>query len=111
MDYGKAKARYVRVSPQKARLVAGLIRGKSVDDALEQLQLSPQKGARYLLKVLQSALANAESIYTVKRDELYVSELRVDEGPTWKRAKAGFKGSRTPILKRTSHLSVTLSSY
>jgi large subunit ribosomal protein L22 len=105
-----AKTRYVRISPRKARLAAGLIRGKEVQEAVQQLQFSNLKGSRLLLKTLNSAVANAETQQEVRREELAVLTVQVDEGPTMKRAKSRSKGSRSPIMKRTSHLTVVVGS-
>lgn len=102
----KATARYIRVQPRKARLVAGLMRGLSVKEAQEQLQFSQLKAGRCFKKVLDSAVANSELHDNVKREKLNVLEVRVDAGPTYKRAKAKSRGGRSPILKRTSHLTV-----
>lgn len=104
-----AITRYVRISPRKARLAAGLIRNRGVQEAIEQLKNSPLKGSRLLLKTLMSAIANAESRFDVQRDRLLVAEVRVDEGPTMKRARPRNKGGRVPILKRSSHFKIIVS--
>ena len=108
MQYGKAKAKYVRITPRKARLDAALMRGKSVDEAGIQLSSTGRKGGRLLKKTLDSAVANAESLYDVRRENLLVLEVRVDEGPRLKRGKARSRGSRTPIVKRMSHFTVVV---
>jgi large subunit ribosomal protein L22 len=110
MRFAKAITKYVRISPRKVRPVAGLIRGLLVDHALSQLTFSNTKGSRLLHKTLKSAIANAETQLEAKTDQLKVHEVRVDEGPTWKRAKPRNKGGRSPILKRTSHFTIVLSS-
>ena len=102
----KATARYMRVQPRKARLAAGLMRNCSVIEAQQQLSFSQMKAGRYLKKVLDSAIANAESNANVKREKLCVVEVRVDAGPMFKRVKSKSRGGRAPILKRTSHLTV-----
>ena len=102
----KATARYIRVQPRKARLAAGLMRNLSVIEARQQLDFSSLKAGRCLKKVLDSAVANAELNENVKREELSVIEVRVDAGPTYKRAKSKSRGGRSPILKRTRHLTV-----
>lgn len=102
----KAIARYIRVQPRKARLAAGLMRNLTVKEAREQLLFSQMKAGRCLKKVLDSAVANAESNENVKADDLSVLEVRVDAGPVYKRAKSKSRGGRAPILKRTSHLTV-----
>lgn len=98
-----------RVSPQKGRLVADLIRGLPVARALEVLEFSPKKAARPLRKVLESAIANAEHNEGADVDELRVSRVEIDVGPTLKRSQARAKGRGARIVKRTSHISVTVS--
>lgn len=110
MVKAKAVSKYIRISPQKARLAAGLIRGKSVVEAKAQLQFSGLKAGRLLTKTLNSAVANLEMQSDVKRETMKVSEVRVDDGPRLKRAKARNKGGRSPILKRMSHLTVEIES-
>ena len=104
-----AKARRLSISPQKARLVVDMVRGKPVSDALDILSFSPQKGAVLVRKVVESAIANAENNEGADIDELRVSAVTVDEGPTMKRIRARAKGRAARILKRTSHFSVTVS--
>lgn len=110
MKRAKAITKYVRVSPQKARLAAALIRGRSVEEAYLQLMYSNLKSGRLLKKTLDSAVANAETQLDVQRRDLKISEVRVDEGPTLKRAKSKSKGGRVPILKRTSHFSIVVEA-
>lgn len=104
-----AKHRYARTSAQKARLVADQIRGLPVDRALDTLAFSPKKAAQLVKKVLESAIANAEHNEGADIDELRVSAVFVDEGPTMKRFRARAKGRGNRILKRTSHITVTVS--
>ena len=105
----KAVARFIRVSPRKAGLVADLIRGKSVGEALSVLQYSPQAAARLIEKVLRSAIANAEHNHQVRQlDDLQVGAF-VDGGPSLKRIQPRAMGRAFHILHRTSHLTVTLS--
>ncbi len=106
METAKALTKHVRISPRKARLAAGLIRGLSVAEAQKQLTFVCTRGGRLLLKTLNSAIANAEQVFEARPEELKVSEVRIDEGPTLKRAKSKCRGGRTPILKRTSHFTV-----
>ncbi len=108
MNLGIAKSKYIRVSPRKARLIANLIRGLSVKEALLQLQHCQTKAGRLIKKTLDSAVANTENKLDVTVDDLSISEIRVDEGPRWKRAKSKCRGGRAPILKRTSHLTVAI---
>lgn len=104
-----AKAKFARISPQKARLVADQVRGLPVAQALELLEFSPKKGADLMKKVLESAIANAENNEGADVDELRVSEVCVDEGPILKRMRARAKGRGTRILKRTSHILVSVA--
>ena len=102
----KAIARFIRISPQKARLVGENVRGLPVEDAVNILNYTPKKAARLLKKVLNSALANAEQNYSLDLDNLYVKQVRVDEGPTLKRIQPRAMGRANRILKRTSHITV-----
>ena len=99
----------VRISPQKARLVADLIRGKKVDNALNILNFSPKKGAEIIKKVVESAIANAENNNGLSADQLVVKNAIVDGGPTMKRYRPRARGSASPIHKKTSHITVILS--
>ncbi len=101
-----AKLRYARVSPQKARLIADMIRGKQVGEALRTLTFMPRKSARILKKVLESAIANAEHNHGADIDELRVAAVYVDQAPTFKRFRARAKGRGDRILKRNSHITV-----
>ncbi len=103
-----AKTKYVRISPRKARLAAGLIRRKAVAEAKNQLQFVGSKAGRLLMKTLDSAIANAEMQLELNREDLIVREVRIDGGPTMKRAKSKCRGGRTPINKRTSHFTVVV---
>lgn len=109
MSYAKAITKYVRISPRKARLVADLIRGLPVQSAALQLSHCNLKGGRLLQKTLDSAIANAETQQEARRENLVVSEVRVDAGPVFKRAKPKNKGGRHPVMKRTSHFVVVVS--
>lgn len=104
-----ATLRYARISPQKARLVADQIRGMRVEPALQTLQFNNKKGAAILKKLLESAIANAEHNDGADIDELKVSTVFVDEGPTYKRIQARAKGRANRILKRTSHITVAVA--
>ncbi len=103
-----AKLRFARLSPQKGRLVADQIRGLPVDKALDILAFSPKKGAAMMKKVLESAIANAEHNEGADVDELSVTRVFVDQGPTMKRIRPRAKGRANRILKRTSHITVTV---
>jgi large subunit ribosomal protein L22 len=104
----KAVARYIRVSPFKARQVADLVRGKDVKEAIGILRYSNKKSGPLVTKVLKSALANAEHNYDMDSDSLYVSEIRIDEGPTLKRMKPRAYGRADVMKHRTSHITVVL---
>ncbi len=109
MSVAKAKLRHLRISPRKVRLVADLIRGKDVEDALNILQFT-QKGCSVpLAKLLKSAIANADQKDGVNIDRLFIDTLLVDGGPTIKRFRPRAMGRATPILKRTSHVTLTLT--
>ncbi len=103
-----AKLRHLRVSARKVRLVADLIRGKNVEDAINILQFTNKVSSRPLAKLLKSAVANADQKEGVDIDRLFIKDLRVDVGPTIKRFRPRAMGRATPILKRTSHISVGL---
>jgi len=102
----RAIARYIRISPRKARLVARNVQGKPVEDALNILKFTPKKAAGLISKVLSSALANAEQNTSLDIDNLFVKQVRIDEGPTLKRIKPRAMGRANRILKRTSHITV-----
>ncbi|ACV69344.1 50S ribosomal protein L22 [Desulfohalobium retbaense] len=104
----KALARFIRVSPQKTRVLAKNIQGMPVEDALNTLKFTPKKGANILSKVLQSAVANANQLPGMDIDALYVKRVCIDEGPTWKRIRPRAMGRATRILKRTSHITVVV---
>jgi len=104
-----ATHRYARISAQKARLIADMVRGQSVAAAIETLTFSTKKGAGLVLKVIESAIANAENNEGADVDRLKISAISVDEGPTLKRFRARAKGRGARILKRTSHISVTVT--
>jgi large subunit ribosomal protein L22 len=104
-----AKLRHARISAQKGRLIADQIRGLPVEQALNILSFSKKKGAGLVKKVLESAIANAEHNDGADIDELKVAAVSVDEGPTMKRIRARAKGRASRILKRTSHINVTVA--
>ncbi len=103
-----AKAKYVRISAQKARLVADAIRGMKVSDALNQLKFTPKKAASLFHKVVSSAVANASQQPGVDVDNLYIKKAYVDEGPTMKRWRARAMGRAFIIRKRSAHLTVVV---
>jgi large subunit ribosomal protein L22 len=104
-----AHARYVRTSARKARMVCGHLRGKSVEEARAILAFTPREVARDWSKLLESAVANAENNHELIEEDLLVREAFADEGPTIKRFRPRAQGRATPIRKRTSHLTITLT--
>jgi large subunit ribosomal protein L22 len=103
-----ASARYVRITPLKARRVVDLVRGLPVEDALALLQFAPQAASETVYKVLESAVANATTIEDLDRGSLVVSKAMVDEGPTMKRWRPRAQGRATRINKRTSHITLVV---
>lgn len=106
----RAIARYVRISPRKARVVVDLVRGKSVEQAREILAFTNRAIAETVEKTLNSAVANADDQHHVSADALYVKEAYVDEGPTLKRIRPRAKGSASRIRKRTSHITIVVAT-
>jgi large subunit ribosomal protein L22 len=106
----RAVAKYVRIAPRKARLVADEIRGKSYPQAVADLQFTNKRAAQIVGGVVNSAAANAENNNDLDPDDLFVREIRVDEGPTIKRFRARAMGRATMIRKRTSHITVELGA-
>ena len=106
----KATAKYVRVSPRKARIVIDQVRGKSVEAAREILAFTNRGIAEDVLKVLNSAVANAENVHHVRPESLVVKAAYVDEGPTLKRIRPRAKGSASRIRKRTSHITIIVAT-
>ena len=104
----RAIARYVRISSSKVKIVVDLIRGKKVDEALAILMYTPKAAAPVVEKLLLSAIANAENNLSMDRGSLYVAEVYANPGPTLKRYVARRRGSASPMLKRTSHITVVL---
>ena len=101
-----ARLRHARISPQKCRLVADTVRGKGVGNALATLKFMPKKGARIVLKVLESAIANAENNLGADIDELKVTRIEIDTAPVLKRFAARAKGRGNRIVKRNSHITL-----
>ena len=110
----RSVSRFIRLSPRKARVVADLIRGKSVDEALGILALTPKKASPILRKTVLSASANAKSLNESDRamtdSDIFIKEIRIDEGPTLKRIRPRAQGRAYRINKRTSHISVTVEA-
>lgn len=105
----KAIARYVRLTPRKARLVADLVRGKSALEALDVLTFTNKKAAGIIKKVLNSAIANATNNFEMDEEKLFVSTIMIDEGPVLKRLKPRAMGRADIIKKKTSHVTVVVS--
>ena len=104
----KARLRFARIAPRKARLVADLVRGKKSEEALNILSFTKKAAAKILIKLLKSAIANATQKKTIDIDRLYVKQIMVDQGPTMKRFQPRALGRATTIRKRTSHINITL---
>ena len=109
MDVAKAKLRFLRMSPRKVRLVADLVRGMDVDQAIGQLRFSPKLAARPVRKLIESAAANATQNHEMERSLLFVQEIRVNDGPTLRRFRPRAHGRAGAIRKRSSHIYVTLA--
>jgi ribosomal protein L22 len=105
----RASARYVRIAPRKARLIADQVRGLHIEKARALLQFSPRGAAEDIHKLIESAAANAENNHDLIGDEMKVTSITVDEGPTLKRYRPRAMGRATPIHKRTSHIAVALT--
>jgi large subunit ribosomal protein L22 len=106
----RARARYVRVTPMKARRVVDLVRGLPAAEAQAILRFAPQAASEPVGKVLDSAIANATNNNNLDANDLFVSEIYVDEGPTMKRFRPRARGSANRIRKRTSHITVVVAS-
>lgn len=104
-----AKAKYIRQSPYKVRLVLDLVRGLPVEDARDVLEFTNRRAAPTIRKVLESAVANAEHNLALDADELFVAEAFADEGPTLKRFRPRARGRATRIRKRTSHITIVVA--
>ena len=104
----KATSKFVRRSPRKVRLVLDAVRGKTVDEAMAILRFLPHGAAKEVLTVVRSAAANAENNYQMAPEDLVIKRIYADEGPTFKRFRARARGMASPILKRTSHITVVV---
>lgn len=105
----KASLKYLRISPRKTRLVAELIKGLSVNQAEAQLMFLKKRSAEPILKLLKSAVSNAENNFHLNKDNLFIKLIRVDEGPALKRYRPRARGAAYPIKKRTSHITIVLA--
>lgn len=104
----KAVGSYIRISPQKARLVADVVRGMNADKAITTLRFMPKKGAVILRKIIESAVANASQDDQIDVDNLFIKKVTVDGGPSLKRIRPRAMGRATGVIKRTSHITVIL---
>ena len=104
----KATLRYARISARKVKIVADLIRGKDVDEALAIVKFTPKAASEIVEKLLKSAIANAENNHGMKSNKLYVAEIYANQGPTLRRIRPAAKGSAVRIRKRTSHITIKL---
>jgi large subunit ribosomal protein L22 len=105
----KAQAKYIRMSPRKVRLVAGIVRGLPTTQALDQLKFANKQAVLPLAKLINSAVANATNNFDLDKDNLYIKEIKVNEGPTLDRWMPRARGRATPIRKRTSHIDIVLA--
>lgn len=104
----RTRAKYVRTAPRKIRLIGDMIRGKDVEEATNLLRFTPKRAARLVEKVLKTAVANAENSGNMDTDNLFVSTVYVDQGPTLKRWRARAMGRAVMIRRKTSHLTIVL---
>ena len=104
----KATLKYARISSRKVKIVADLVRGKNVDEALAIMKYTPKASSEVLEKLLNSAIANAENNHYMTRANLYIAEIYANQGPTLKRIRPAAKGSAVRIRKRTSHITIVL---
>ena len=104
----RATLKFARISSRKVKIVADLIRGKDVDEALAIMKFTPKVSSEVLEKLLKSAIANAENNHDMKHENLYVAEIYANQGPTLKRIRPAAKGSAVRIRKRTSHITIVL---
>ena len=104
----KATLKFARISARKVKIVADLIKGKDVDEALAIVKFTPKASSEIIEKLLKSAIANAENNHEMKHENLYVAEIYANQGPTLKRIRPAAKGSAVRIRKRTSHITIVL---
>ena len=104
----KATLKFARISSRKVKIVADLIRGKDVDEALAIVKFTPKASSEIIEKLLKSAIANAENNHGMKHEKLYVAEIFANQGPTLKRIRPAAKGSAVRIRKRTSHITIVV---
>ena len=103
-----ATLKYARISSRKVKIVADLIKGKNIDEAIAILKYTPKASSEILEKLLKSAIANAENNHNMTHEKLYVADVYANQGPTLKRIRPAAKGSAVRIRKRTSHITIVL---
>ena len=108
MPKAEATLKYARISSRKVKIVADLIRGKKIDEALAIVKYVPKASSEIIEKLLKSAIANAENNHDMSHEKLYISEIYANQGPTLKRIRPAAKGSAVRIRKRTSHITIKL---
>ena len=108
VNEARATLKYTRISARKVKIVADLIRGKNVDEALAIVKFTPKASSEIIEKLLKSAIANAENNHNMKHENLYVAEIYANQGPTLKRIRPAAKGSAVRIRKRTSHIIIVV---
>lgn len=106
INEAKATLKFARISARKVKIVADLIRGKDVDEALAIVKFTPKASSEIIEKLLKSAIANAENNHNMKHENLYVAEIYANQGPTLKRIRPAAKGSAVRIRKRTCHITI-----
>ena len=104
----KATLKFARISSRKVKIVADLLRGKNIDEALAIVKFTPKAASEIVEKLLKSAMANAENNHNMEHGKLYVAEIYANQGPTLKRIRPAAKGSAVRIRKRTSHITIVL---
>ena len=108
INEAKASLKFARISSRKVKIVADLLRGKNVDEALSIVKFTPKASSEIIEKLLKSAIANAENNHGMKQSDLYVAAIYANQGPTLKRIRPAAKGSAVRIRKRTSHITIIL---
>ena len=108
INEARATLKFARISARKVKIVADLIRGKNVDEALAIVKFTPKASSELIVKLLKSAIANAENNHDMRHENLYVAEIYANQGPTLKRIRPAAKGSAVRIRKRTSHITIVL---
>ena len=108
INEARASLKFARISSRKVKIVADLLRGKKVDEALSIVKFTPKASSEIIEKLLKSAIANAENNHDMKHENLYIAEIYANQGPTLKRIRPSAKGSAVRIRKRTSHITIVL---